>query len=45
MNYKRDARLPEPTGGVGAFFYAVAGGLTVAVILAVLHHVHLTWTR
>ena len=45
MNHERKSRLPEPTRHVGAFFHTVVGGLAVAAVLAVLHHVHIIWTR
>lgn len=44
MSQKDSPRLPDPAGPTGAFCYAVLAGLAVAVILAVLHHVHVVWT-
>jgi hypothetical protein len=44
MSQKDSTRLPDPTGPTGAFCYAVLAGLAIAVILAVLHHVHVVWT-
>lgn len=43
VNQKDSLRPPEPTGPAGAFCYAVLAGLTVAVILALFHHVHVMW--
>jgi hypothetical protein len=37
-------RWPDPNTGAGALFYAVVAGLIVAVVLALLHHVHLVWS-
>jgi hypothetical protein len=34
-------RLPDPTSRGGALFYAVAGGLIVAVIAVIAHHIHI----
>jgi hypothetical protein len=36
--------MPDPNKWFGAVFYAVAGGLTTATVLDVLHHVHLIWS-
>jgi len=35
--------LNRPRVG-GALFYAITGGLVVAILLAVLHHVHVIWS-
>ena len=44
MDQKDSLRPPDPTGPARAFCYAVLAGLAVAVILTVLHHVHVVWT-
>lgn len=43
VNQKDSLRPPDPTGPAGAFCYAVLAGLTVVVILALFHHVHVVW--
>ena len=45
MTRERPPRLPEPTGRVGALFYALVGGLATAAILATLHHLRIVWIR
>ena len=37
-------RTPDPDSRFGAVLYAVAGGLIVALILVLAHHIHLVWS-
>lgn len=40
---RRSGSRLDPGRPIGAVVYAVLAGLTVAVIIAVLNHVHVTW--
>ena len=40
---RKHSHTPEPDSPFGAMFYAILGGLVVALVVALLHHVQITW--